>query len=105
MANGIAAKHGDRIVMPQWEHDSQQSFLVRLSLKGFDRLGLINEISRYISFVLSVNMKGIYLNTDNGVFDGYIDLYVHNTDDLEVMIKRLLKIKGIENVVRANVKE
>ena len=102
VANGIAAKHGDRIVMPQWEHDSQQSFLVRLSLKGFDRLGLINEISRYISFVLSVNMKGIYLNTDNGVFDGYIDLYVHDRDDLEKLIRKLTKTEGIQSVVRTD---
>ena len=37
VANSIAAKHGDRIVMPVWEKDSDQSFLVRLSLKGLDR--------------------------------------------------------------------
>ena len=102
VANSMAAKHGDRIVMPQWDHESGQSFLVRLSLKGFDRIGLVNEISRYISFVLSVNMKGIYLNTDNGVFDGYIDLYVHDKDDLEKLIRKLTKIEGIQSVVRTD---
>ena len=75
---------------------------ISLSLKGFDRLGLINEISRYISFVLSVNMKGIYLNTDNGVFDGYIDLYVHDRDDLEKLIRKLTKTEGIQSVVRTD---
>ena len=65
----------------------------------------IAEITKYITLVLSVNIRKIHFETHDGIFEGYIDLYVHNTDDLEVMIKRLLKIKGIENVVRANVKE
>lgn len=102
VANSIAAKHGDRIVMPQWEQDATTSFLVRLSLKGFDRIGIINEISRYISFVLSVNMRGIYLNTEDGVFDGYIDLYVHDKEDLDRLVRKLLKIEGIQSVVRTD---
>ena len=46
VANSIAAKHGDRIVVPEWKNGetATSSFLVRLSLKGFDRLGIINEI-------------------------------------------------------------
>ena len=102
VANSIAAKHGDRIVKTQWEQDVDQSFLVRLSLKGYDRIGIINEISRYISLVMNVNMRRIYLNTEDEVFDGYIDLYVHDKDDLERLIKRLNKIEGIQSVVRTD---
>ena len=49
VANSIAAKHGDRIVVPEWKggETSDGSFLVRLSLKGFDRMGIIHEISMY----------------------------------------------------------
>lgn len=100
-ANSIAAKHGDRIVMPQWE-DTRDSFLIRLSLKGVDRIGIINEISRYISLVMNVNMRRIYLNTEEGVFDGYIDLYVHDREDLERLVKKLVKIEGIQSVVRTD---
>ena len=34
VANSIAAKHGDRIVMPVWEKAADQSFLVRLSSRN-----------------------------------------------------------------------
>ncbi|MBE6233195.1 MAG: bifunctional (p)ppGpp synthetase/guanosine-3',5'-bis(diphosphate) 3'-pyrophosphohydrolase [Bacteroidales bacterium] len=103
-ANNLASKFGDKIVMPKWEHAKNQnlSFLVRLSLKGFDRIGMINDITRYISFVLSVNIKKFCLGTEDGVFDGYIDLYVHDMGDLEKLTRKLEKIEGIQSVVRTD---
>ena len=104
VANNLAAKFGDKIVMPIWEHAKTQNltFLVRLSLKGFDRIGMINDITRYISFVLSVNIKKFCLGTEDGIFDGYIDLYVNDMGDLEKLIRRLEKIEGIQSVVRTD---
>ena len=103
-ANNLASKFGDKIVMPKWEHAKTQnlSFLVRLSLKGFDRIGMINDITRYISFVLSVNIKKFCLGTEDGVFEGYIDLYVHDMGDLEKLTRKLEKIEGIQSVIRTD---
>ncbi len=104
VANSLAAKFGDKIVIPKWEKAKTQnlSFLVRLSLKGFDRIGMINDITRYISFVMSVNIRRFCLGTEDGVFDGYIDLYVHEMGDLDKLIKRLQKIEGIQSVIRTD---
>ncbi len=104
VANSLASKFGDRIVIPVWEQAKKQnlSFLVRLSLKGFDRIGMINDITRYISFVMSVNIRKFCLGSEDGVFDGYIDLYVHDMGDLDKLIKRLQKIEGIQNVIRTD---
>ena len=102
-ANNLASKFGDNIVMPKWDAQAKSqnlSFLVRLSLKGFDRIGIINDITRYISFVMSVNIKSFSLSTDDGVFDGHIDLFVHDMGDLEKLTKKLQKIEGIQSVVR-----
>lgn len=103
-ANNLASKYGDRIVIPTWEHAKNMnlSFLVRLSLKGFDRIGMINDITRYISFVMSVNIRKFCLGTEDGVFEGYIDLYVHDMGDLEKLIRRLQKIEGIQSVIRTD---
>jgi len=103
-ANGMASKFGDKIIIPKWEHAKTQnlSFLVRLSLKGFDRIGMINDITRYISFVMSVNIRKFCLGTEDGVFEGYIDLYVHEMGDLDKLIKRLQKIEGIQSVIRTD---
>ncbi len=102
VADSIATKHGDWVVVPQWEDDETQSFPVRISLKGLDRLGLVNEISRYISLVMGVNMRKVCLSTDQGIFSGYIDLDVHDKAALERMIRKLSTIDGVKNVVRTD---
>ena len=71
-------------------------------MKGFDRIGMINDITRYISFVMSVNIRKFCLGTEDGVFEGYIDLYVHEMNDLDKLIKRLQKIEGIQSVIRTD---
>lgn len=103
VADGLASKHGDWVVVPQWDDDESQSFLVRLSIKGVDRVGLLNEISRYISLVMGVNMRKVYLSTDDGIFSGHIDLYVHDKAVLERMIRKLGSIDGIKSVVRTDI--
>ncbi len=103
VADSIASKHGDWVVVPQWEDDDSQPFPVRLSIKGVDRVGLLNEISRYISLVMGVNMRKVYLSTDEGIFSGYIDLYVHDKAAMERMIRRLNSIDGIKSVVRTEI--
>ena len=102
-ANNMASKYGDKLVVPKWDSNlihNNLGFLVRVSLKGFDRIGIINEITRYISFVMSINIRSFSLSTENGVFDGHIDLYVHDMGDLEKLIRKLQKIEGIQSVVR-----
>ena len=101
VAEEIAATHGDWVVVPKWLDAAQpQAFLVRISLKGLDRVGLLNEISRFLSLVMGANMRRLNLSADDGIFEGYIDLYVNSTDVLSKIIKKLATIEGIESVSR-----
>ena len=103
VAEEIAATHGDWVVVPKWlEEAGEKSFLVRISLKGLDRVGLLNEISRYLSLVMGANMRKLNLSADQGIFEGYIDLYVNSRDVLDKMIKKLGTIEGIESVSRVD---
>ena len=102
VAEEIAATHGDWVVVPKWpEESAEQSFLVRISLKGLDRMGLLNDISRYLSLVMGVNMRRLMLQADEGLFEGYIDLYVNSKDVLERVLKKLSSLDGIESVTRS----
>ena len=103
-ANSLAAKFGDKIVSVKWAEDenSENSYLARIILKGTDRMGMINDITRLMSKTLSLNIRRFNIGTEDGVFDGFIDLYVHDIADLEQLIEKLQKIKGIENVVKAD---
>lgn len=101
VAESIAATHGDWVVVPKWLEQAEDSaFLVRISIKGIDRVGMLNDISRYVSLVMEVNIRKLSLTAEGGVFEGFIDLYVHSRDVLEKMIRKLSSIEGIENVTR-----
>ena len=102
VADRIAAQHGDWVVVPKWlEQAEDSSFPVRITLKGLDRVGMLNEITRRVSLVMGVNMRRLNLSADDGLFEGYIDLYVNSRDILDKMIKKLSSIEGIENVSRS----
>lgn len=100
VANDIASKEGHRIVPARWSKHFMMSYLAKVSLNGIDRVGIINEITRVISLVLGVNMRKIHIESHDEIFEGYIELYVHSTDDLKNLIKSLGKIKGMESVKR-----
>ena len=102
VAESIAAMHGDWVVVPKWQEQVKDtSFLVRITLKGIDRVGMLNEISHYLSMVMGVNMRRLTLSAEGGLFEGYIDLYVSSRETLDKMIKELTAIEGIEHVSRS----
>jgi GTP pyrophosphokinase len=100
-ANNLAAKFGDQIVTVQWDNvsNSGSTYLARVSLKGTDRIGMINDITR-MTAKQNVNIRRVNLGTEDGIFEGYIDLYVHDIKDLENLIHRLKEIEGIETVAK-----
>ena len=103
VAESIAATHGDRVVVPHWGSETESlSFPVRISMQGIDRKGLVNEITHYLSEVMGVNMRRIDIAADEGIFKGFIDFYVNNTEVLEKVIRRLSGIDGIRNITRTD---
>ncbi|MDD6772761.1 MAG: RelA/SpoT family protein [Bacteroidales bacterium] len=102
IAESLASKYGNRVVVPDWTA-KEKEYPIRLSLKGIDRLGIMNDISFFISKTLGINMRRLSLWTEGGVFEGYIELLVKDKKILENMIDGLLKIEGIQNVLRTDI--
>ena len=100
VAGNLASKEGYRIVSAKWSKHFMMSYLARISLEGIDRVGVLSDLTRVISLVLGVNMRQLHIETHDEIFEGFIDLYVHNTDDLDKLIRSLQKVKGIERVKR-----
>ncbi len=96
----LMSSHGNRIIPSRWTTHKILSYLVRIHIQGVDKFGIYNHITTIISKELSVNMRNINLVSHDGIFDGCIDLYVHNTKDLNNLIMNLIKIKGVESVNR-----
>ncbi len=102
VAESLASKYGNRMVVPQWG-DVQQEYPIRIALKGIDRLGLLSEISSYISQTLGINMRKLQLSTDGELFEGFIELRVRDKRNLERMVEGLSKIDGIQDVIRTDI--
>jgi GTP diphosphokinase / guanosine-3',5'-bis(diphosphate) 3'-diphosphatase len=94
------SNQGEKIVTAEWTKFKKQSYLTRLLLEGFDRLGIVNQVTNIISNENNINMRSVQFETNDGIFKGDLFLYIHNTDDLSNLISQLKKIKGIENVSR-----
>jgi len=99
-ATRLSSSQGNRIIPSKWTTHKVLSYLVRISIKGVDKFGIYNNIITVISKELSVNIRNINLASHDGIFEGSIDLYVHNTKDLNNLIMNLIKIKGVESVNR-----
>ncbi|MGD9930940.1 MAG: bifunctional (p)ppGpp synthetase/guanosine-3',5'-bis(diphosphate) 3'-pyrophosphohydrolase [Mangrovibacterium sp.] len=99
-ANKLMSQQGDRIITAEWTKFKKRSYLTRLKLNGFDRVGIVNEVTNIISKLNNINMRTVMFDTHDGIFEGELYLYIHNVDDLKNLISRLMKIKGIDNIER-----
>lgn len=84
----------------KWTSHKLYSFLIKIALGGTDRFGIYNDITTVIIKQLNVNMRTINLESHDGIWDGTIELYVHDTKDLNNLIMNLSKIKGVKSVKR-----
>tara|TARA_B100001250_G_scaffold138808_1_gene118856 strand:+ start:86 stop:2281 length:2196 start_codon:yes stop_codon:yes gene_type:complete len=96
----LLSKYAYRILKAKWYSKNEISFLSSLKIKGTDRVGIIDDISKIISSELKVNMKSISINSNTGVFEGKIQLYVNNTIHLLRLIKKLQKVRNVIKVSR-----
>lgn len=99
-ATELLSNYGYRVVKAKWTSRQAVAFLAGLKILGTDRIGIINDVSNVISAQHKVNMRSITINTDNGIFDGQIELYVDDTKHLDTLIRNLEKISGVETVSR-----
>lgn len=96
----LMSRHGDRIVSAKWTTHKMFSFLARIEVRGIDRVGILSELMKGISDELRVNIRKLLIESHDGIFESTIDLYVHNTSDLNNLIAKVMKIKGIDSVKR-----
>ncbi|MBQ7195398.1 MAG: bifunctional (p)ppGpp synthetase/guanosine-3',5'-bis(diphosphate) 3'-pyrophosphohydrolase [Bacteroidales bacterium] len=104
LAENIASKFGKSIVVPSWEDISADAvFPVSIEIRGIDRVGLLRDITYYISRVMSVNMQKLDLGCEGGIFEGHIEMLIHDKDVLEALIDKLSGIEGIQSVIRKEI--
>lgn len=96
----LLSNHGNRVIKARWTSQKEIAFLAGLHIVGTDRVGLINDVTKVISNELKVNMRSITVDSDAGVFEGTIKLYVHSTEHLDSLMENLSNVEGIIKVSR-----
>ena len=100
IAAKLKSSYGNRIIATQWDTHKQLTFLVTIIIKGVDRLGLLSDVTQVISHQLNVNIRKLTIETVEGIFEGNIQLYVHDVEDVHAIIAELKRIKSIQEVNR-----
>lgn len=96
----LMANYGYRIVKARWTNQQELAFLTGIRITGIDNVGLINQLTTVISNDFKVNMRSITVDSDNGIFEGSIMVYVNDTEHLDNLIKKLTMVKGVTSVTR-----
>ena len=96
----LLSHFGHRVVKTKWAKNKEISFLTGIKIIGLDDVGVINKITNLISGELKININALTIEAKDGLFEGNIRVYVHDKDELEELVDRLLKLPGIERVDR-----
>ena len=83
-----------------WDTHKTLFFPVNISVKGIDNIGVLNQITQMISQQLNVNIHKLTIESNDGIFDGKIQLYVHDVNDVKTICNNLKKINEVKSVSR-----
>ena len=98
VAAKLKTSYGNRILDIKWDMHKKLYFDATIRLGGIDRLGLLNEVTQVISAQLNVNIHTVNFTCEDGIFDGSIELRVHDRDDVKAIISSLKKIPDLKEI-------
>jgi len=100
-ATQLMSNYAYRIIKTRWNKQHEIAFLTELKVSGIDDVGVMQKITNIISGEMNLNMRSIYFDTKDGIFEGAITLFVHDTEQLNKLIHKLKRIEGILSVRRS----
>lgn len=99
-ATQLMSNYAYRIIKTRWSKDQKIAFVAGIRITGIDDMGIVNNITQIISNELHVNMRSISFESDDGIFEGMVKLYVYDTNHLTNLIAKLKKVEGVTKVER-----
>jgi GTP pyrophosphokinase len=104
-ATRLLANYGHRVVKTKWAKNKEISFLTGLKILGLDDVGVIHKITNLLSGELKINISAMTIEAHDGVFEGNVKVYVQDKDQLDLLVKKLYALPGIEKVDRYEMEE
>ena len=98
VANKLKTSYGNRILDAKWDMHKRLLFDATINIRGIDRMGVLVDVSRVITSQMNVNIRQLTIKSKDGVFDGTIELRVHDREDVKAIMNNLKKIEGMQAV-------
>lgn len=96
----LMANYGHRVVKTKWAKNKEISFLTGLKIVGLDDVGVIHKITNLISGEMKFNISAMTIEAKEGIFEGNVKVFVHDKEELDELVERLIQLPGIERVDR-----
>ena len=90
VASKLKATYGKRILDAKWDMHKVMFFDATIEIRGIDRKRMLHDVSEVISDKLDVNIHRVTIESNEGIFDGQI----------EVIMDELRKIEDIKEVLQ-----
>lgn len=95
-AKSMLERYSYRVVKAKWQQTRESnSFQTTIRIIGEDQMGLLTRISEVLSKEMKVNLRSATFDTKKGLFEGKIKVYVENIKQLDMIIHRINRIKGV----------
>ena len=98
VAAKLKTSFGNRIIDIKWDMHKILYFDATIRLGGIDRVGMLNEITQIISSQMNVNIHKVSITCEDGVFDGTIELHVHDREDVKSIVNNLKAVADLKEI-------
>ena len=98
VAARLKSGFGNRILDVKWKMNKKLFFIATIRLGGIDRVGLLNEVTQIISSQMNVNIRNLNITCEDGMFDGTLELRVHDRDDVKQIMTNLKQVADLKEI-------
>ena len=99
IAAKLKASYGSRILDAKWDMHRRLFFDATIEIRGIDRSSMLHDISDVLSDQLGINIRKVTITSDNGIFEGTIELQVHDRKDVQFIVESMKNIKDMQEVL------
>ena len=101
-ATNIKEKYPYRLITTKWSGKLGEQFGATVRIVGHDDIGIVNNVTSIIMKEKGVSLRNISIDSNDGLFQGYLVVGVSDTQTLNNLMKKIKTVKGVKDVQRSN---
>ncbi len=90
-----------RLIRTRWSGKTGTQFAATLRIVGQDDLGIVTNLTSIINKEKDSTLRSISIDSNDGLFQGFVVVGVNDTATLNQLIKKLKTVKGVKDVQRS----